>query len=679
MGPVIAELAAGRTLAPLMIGVTGKLDLDHRDDGVKAALEAAFDRIDARCPNTPKVLLSALARGADTVAAQTALARGWNVVAPLPFDVALYAEDFDGAAKAEFEALLAHPRVRAVALDPMRREDGGAPYAPDELSRLTGPDVAARTEHYEQVGLYIAERSAILMAVMKIGEEPGKTGGTARIVHHRLHGELDATEAAIRRRSDMLTEPARLDDRHAGPVWVVDLGRLKSAPKAPADALRIRIPGHAEPADFDAPRELKDSFLLADGLEALNRRILAVDEADWAALEKRAGRHTGDAGVHVQRVRLALSAVQSDLTHRVRQSIWFFGALFVVAILSFELSAGPLSSPWAALGYPVLVLVGVGYYRWASRGRWQRLAEDYRAASEALRVQRVWWQSGLTGREDRVGRYYLRGARGAPRQLRIFIDHLIDAAQVCFRPPAVEEGAVTAWADSQVEFFDKRVEPRRRWLSLVQGGSWFLVAVSVVEAICLAALRIPGVETVLSRAAGLGWPLRAAVLGAAIATFAGVATGVIHSRLAEARQGAENPALSYPTPADWIGGAVAGLALATLLCDAATLIGLEGAHEPARVAREMVAIFVIVPAAIAGSIRYVAEKLSWEAELSGYEHACERFRRGLDALTAARAQGAEASEEYRQVVRAMGVEALAENENWLRAHRERPLEPLVGG
>lgn len=683
--PVIADLAGGRTRASLMIGVTGKLGLDGLDAGVRAALDEAFERIDERCPSTPKTLLSALARGADTIAARAALDRGWHVVAPLPFAPDLYEQDFDADARAEFQALLSHPKVRAVTLAALRSEEDGAAFEPAALSRETGQDNLARTDHYEQVGLYIAERSAILVAVMKLGEEPGKTGGTARIVHHRLHGELDGAEASIRRRSAVLTEPARLDDRHAGPVWVVDLGRLKSAPRAPAEALRIRIPDHAEPGDFDNAREVADSFLLADGVEGLNSRILAIGEADWAALEKRAGAHTGDAGAQVQRIRLGLSAVQGDLTQRVRRSIWFFGALFVAAIVLFELSAGPVSSVWAAMGYPLLVLVGVGMYRWASRGRWQRLAEDYRAASEALRVQKVWWSCGLTGRNDRVGRYYLRGARGAPRQLRIFIDHLIDAAQVCFEPPTASPTAVTAWADGQVEFFEKRVAPRRRWLSLVQGGSWFLVSASVVEALCLVGLRSPLGKPALSlvaHAGGVGRAIVGAVMAVVLIALVGVAARI---RLDDARRRAENAALSYPTWPDGVTGAVFGVALAIFLCDMAIGLGAGetaragGADETLRMAREMVAIFVIVPAAVAGSIRYVAEKLSWEAELTGYEHACERFRRGLDALGAVKAGDADASEEYREIVRAMGVEALSENENWLRAHRERPLEPLVGG
>ena len=82
----------------------------------------------------------------------------------------------------------------------------------------------------------------------------------------------------------------------------------------------------------------------------------------------------------------------------------------------------------------------------------------------------------------------------------------------------------------------------------------------------------------------------------------------------------------------------------------------------------------IVSAAVAGAIGFVAEKLSWNAELSGYQEAAERFRRGDKALEAA-----ETDAERREIVIALGLGALHENEAWLRAHRERPLEPLIGG
>jgi hypothetical protein len=97
------------------------------------------------------------------------------------------------------------------------------------------------------------------------------------------------------------------------------------------------------------------------------------------------------------------------------------------------------------------------------------------------------------------------------------------------------------------------------------------------------------------------------------------------------------------------------------------------------IAKELVAMAVIIPAALAGAIRFVAEKLSWDSELTGYVHARENFRRGQISLTRAAARGADADEERRHLLRALGGEALGENESWLRAHRQRPLEPVVGG
>ena len=54
--------------------MTGKRDLPMGEAAVRKALELIFERLDARCPHTPKVLLSMLAAGTDTVAARSARA-----------------------------------------------------------------------------------------------------------------------------------------------------------------------------------------------------------------------------------------------------------------------------------------------------------------------------------------------------------------------------------------------------------------------------------------------------------------------------------------------------------------------------------------------------------------------------------------------------------------------------
>ena len=233
------------TLAPLLIGVTGKRDLPVAEAAVRKALDLIFERLDARCPHTPKVLLSALARGADTAAAEAALARpGWSVVAPLPFSEALYLEDFDEAGWPPIRC----PDGRSAAArlrrrSPAHKPPGAHPFSDHELSRRHHTDHSARNDHYEQAGLLLAERAAILIAVMEADEPPGKVGGTARIVHHRLTGDLDPDAARVVRRSDVLFEPPRLVDRPTGPgLDLVDLARLAEEPGAPADALMVWQP-----------------------------------------------------------------------------------------------------------------------------------------------------------------------------------------------------------------------------------------------------------------------------------------------------------------------------------------------------------------------------------------------------------------------------------------------------
>ena len=189
--------------APFLIGITGKRDLKGQEKAVRAALDGTFDIIDARLPHSPKILLSALAKGADTVAAEAALARpGWRVVAPLPLPRESYEADFDDPdSLARLRALMADPGVKVIQLPALRVVRAHRASAPRGRRRL---EMAAeeRRLHYEQVGLYVLERSALLIGVAQPGDAPSRIGGTERILKARLQGldvtALDDLETAAR-------------------------------------------------------------------------------------------------------------------------------------------------------------------------------------------------------------------------------------------------------------------------------------------------------------------------------------------------------------------------------------------------------------------------------------------------------------------------------------------------
>jgi nitroreductase len=79
---------------------------------VRAAIEAALESLEAAgkeaaSRNVKFVLVTALAEGADRIAAEVALARGWALEAPLPFSIERYEKDFSAPDSiAAFQGLL---------------------------------------------------------------------------------------------------------------------------------------------------------------------------------------------------------------------------------------------------------------------------------------------------------------------------------------------------------------------------------------------------------------------------------------------------------------------------------------------------------------------------------------------------------------------------------------------
>ena len=149
------------------IAITGhrpnRLPAACRDDvaaqiGVLLDQMAAAAKTHARRP----VLISALAEGADRMAAQAALARGIALVSVLPFAADEYARDFqDDASQAQFRQLMA---------------------LSERVVQLPG-DGQRRNAAYEAVGLAALEMADILIAVWD-GQPAAGRGGTAQIVAH---------------------------------------------------------------------------------------------------------------------------------------------------------------------------------------------------------------------------------------------------------------------------------------------------------------------------------------------------------------------------------------------------------------------------------------------------------------------------------------------------------------
>lgn len=663
--------------APLIVGVTGKRNLAGREAETASTFARLFAELDRRLPHTPKLLLSSLAEGADTVAAEAALKRpDWSVLAPLPFEMAVYEDDFSGEALARLRGLAAHPKVMVRPLTALRRARGERRYTPSELMRAEGQH-PYRTLHYEQAGLFIAERCALMIGVVDPARLSDKVGGADRILSH-LRSRPDALAREVRERSAVLLDQAWLEQGMAPPVWTISLG------EAEGGDLLVEVAG-AE----DAPAERLDNYNMlqslgfARRLEVFNGYVRELaDGAPPAADPEASGALT--------RLRSTLSAVQVRMKRLVHTTVNALVACFCLAVVALEAHIELQSYPWTeplTVVYVLCAVLGVGIYTWARTERWQPLSEDYRAVAEALRVQRELWNAGLQDEDQRVDLNYLRGMHGSLSIVRRAVGQLIEGARLLFPMPKPDPLAPLRWAKDQMDFYHRRIRSRRLAVIMVHCSSWFLF-VTGFSAAAFACLFIGQTPAWLSH-----WIHAEPELHAALTTllrelvWVAAAFAVTLSLHIGAEGVKDRTFRLWTLRASAVPAVLAGVMIGAIGCDLAAVLPPPPAIEPHDLhhwrehqAEELILMAAVLAAAFAGAIRFMAEKLSWEAELQGYERTYEYFRNAheeLEGLAGDRSLAARARR--RELVLGLAKEALNENEVWITAHRERPLEPVVGG
>jgi hypothetical protein len=668
---------------PILVGITGKRDLKGQDELVRQRLAETFAIIDREAPHAPKVLLSGMAEGADTIAAELAAARDdWLVAAVLPLPRDSYLEDFpDTLAEAlgtaatsngltprqTIEKWLAHPKVKTCALPPMRNPRTGQPCTADDLRHREGEDNSLRLRHYEQLGLWLASSATLLIAVVPRDERPDKTGGTARVVHYRLTRRSDPIIHEVMRASDAVCPPLQLDTAVLGPVWQIDAPSDNLAPP-PGEPFTIRLRNAEEPEEGKPPpfeAQLRASLTVVHGLDRFAERLdKKHTPLDW-------DHPPSDAGAAIEAAQDDLDRTQGRHKRYLVWSSYGLALLFWLAVSTYGIVEliGHSDTGFSALGltaYLALVVGGGILHETIERNRWQRITEDYRGVAEALRVQHAWWFAGLTEPEDQVDRYYLVGLREPLNQPRQAVRNIIGWARLGAMPTPIatdwrrvydpDDGE--SWLQGQINFFERRAEQRKIAVTRSQMLTWELFFGAQFLALWLfldVALTqwFPTEMTQVAR-----WASGFARVGCFVLALGAVLWMLRHVRARPAPASRRYAALS-----------------------AAVLVMFVGPAMDLFAGQLVVLLSVIVVSAAAVSIRFVSEKLVWDAEAHRYEDALILFRRAARDLNAIQAEEVPEEEKRarRQIlVRALGRAALEENEYWLRAHRERPMEQAVG-
>lgn len=166
---------------PLVIGITGHRNLHPEEiELLQNQVRQLFQFLRQRYPDTPLLLLSPLAEGADRLVAKVALAEQMRLIVPLPLPITEYQRDFDTPAlRQEFTEL--QNQAADVFVLPQLNED------------VSQKRSDARNLQYVLVGAYVARHSHILLGLWDgktTSESAQAWGSTYQVIQFRLTGDM---------------------------------------------------------------------------------------------------------------------------------------------------------------------------------------------------------------------------------------------------------------------------------------------------------------------------------------------------------------------------------------------------------------------------------------------------------------------------------------------------------
>lgn len=380
--------------AAIAVGITGHrlARLAEVDLAVlQTRVDEAMGAISAGSPGSRFRLVGSLAEGADMVAADAALGRGWRLDTVLPFARDDYADDFDGAAATGLRARL--DRSADVLELPGRRDEPGG-------------EAAA----YERAGRVVLTQSDLLLAIWD-GDPPRGRGGAAQIVAEAVAHAIpvlvlhpDASEPPV-----LLWSGLNAHDSGPEAVDTVARGGLDDLPR-----LMVRLggstpgEGRVHPRVWDAPPLFAVAYPLLLALTGVRRFRLSDLRRPCPA-----ARVPGGAPATALRTRIDdqlwprfdQADCEASLAAQLFRSA--FVSSFALAALAVTLALLGLivpvaAKPLLAAGEFASIAMILLITSWGSRAGWHDRWLDQRTLAEELRCLAV---------SASLGDLFVRGAR----------------------------------------------------------------------------------------------------------------------------------------------------------------------------------------------------------------------------------------------------------------------------
>ena len=415
----------GHLLAPLVIGITGHRDIWEGDrPRLVASVKKVFTDLRRKYPSTPLIVLSALADGADRLAAHVALSPEIEarLFVPLPLPQGLYEKDFDAESLKDFRTLL-------------RSADGvfEVPLAAGCTLTDIAQDGPQRDLQYQRAGEYIVRRCQILIALWD-GEKTGLAGGTATIVDFKMGGLP-------------LSDAYSFEALESFPVYQVVTPRKKNTQVQGAAFAVHELYPQSFMGDTAKARQYYDHMFLR--IEEYNRYAANANSGLRAAMIKsKAALLQGLSELQLgQESRreldrysladvLAVRFHKQKVTFDIQLHTSVFLALFLFAVYA-HVSHHPF---FLVLALGLVFAGSVRHAGFQERGG-DTKSEDYRAMAEGLRVRFFWTLAGLA---DSVTDYYF----GKQRTELDWIRNCFRAWDVPMDLRVADCDAVERWIDT---------------------------------------------------------------------------------------------------------------------------------------------------------------------------------------------------------------------------------------
>ena len=456
-----------RGLIPVVIGVTGHRDIPLLDfDVLQKSSHKALREIEAHTPNSPHVLVSCIAEGADRIAANCALNLGWTLGVVLPAAVDVYERDFASQqSKDEFHRLLNAAAWVEVA-----------------------NDADPAKSNYTAASIRLMQQSQLLLAYWD-SKAIGLTGGTSYVVDlflseiaHSGKGPSGNMQLDARPVFHILTQ--RLSDpSYILPGKVGDGKWLTPNLYGAVGTSEIdrwwKILRHADLFNLNATIFYKSHFSLIErSREWLDGKKPNVEPAVFPVADNCGWM-------------FSIADAMSVAAQNQRDRIFLKLIGLAMLAITFEQIYANVYSHQATLGLAIFFGVAALFiYKQGKKERIENCYLDYRSLAEACRVQYFWGRAGI---QASAANYFLPGQSNELEWLRQAVrsnELSNDVGSLLQSNSMLELDEIRIrWVENQRDYFLKAAERDEKRSKVWSRRASVLFALGVTTVVILALIR----------------------------------------------------------------------------------------------------------------------------------------------------------------------------------------------